>query len=72
VLALAWPGTGAADHVGVEASVSARLKERIGSSWVVEVRWDAICNGASAANGNGALHLIDDQTGGARVSTWCP
>lgn len=65
VVALVWPAAGAADHVGVEATATAALKERASSrSWIVEVTWTIRCLGVRAGPpvyfGNGSL--IDDRT----------
>ena len=49
--------------MSIEVLVTASLKERIGNSWVVEVRWGATCRGAASPNWFGDLHLIDDETG---------
>lgn len=53
--------------MGITAGTSATLAERIGSSWIVEVKWGAICNGASGSlSWFGSLNLVDNKTG-ARI-----
>ena len=62
--ALAWPAASLADHVSIEAQVSARLKERFSDrSWIVEVEWSATCVGAGPASFTGVLYLVDVDTG---------
>src|SRR3954451_3659206 len=62
--ALAWPAVGLADHVSIEAQVSARLKERASErAWVVEVSWAVTCVGAGDASFAGVLYLVDVDTG---------
>lgn len=66
LLALVWPGASPADHVSVEASVVAVLKERAGPGhWRVEVRYFVECIGvgASGASYSGFRSLVDEQTG---------
>ncbi|MGZ8691991.1 MAG: hypothetical protein ACXWZT_04575, partial [Gaiellaceae bacterium] len=47
LFALAWPTASPADHVSVDASVQAILKERAASgAWRVEVSYLVRCNGA--------------------------
>lgn len=65
MLALVWPAASAAEHVGVEATASAVLKERASSrSWIVEVTWTVRClevrAGPPVYFGNGSL--VDEQT----------
>jgi hypothetical protein len=65
LLTLVLPATSSADHVSVEASVVAILKERAASgAWFVEVRFFVRCNGAGAAGAfySGNLSLVDEQT----------
>jgi Ca2+-binding RTX toxin-like protein len=66
VLGLIWPVAGAADHLTPTATVSAAVTELRGSdSWVVEIRWAAGCQGATAGTAyyEGNLHLVDLDTG---------
>jgi hemolysin type calcium-binding protein len=64
-VALAVPSASLADHVSIQASVAAVLKERLPSgSWVVRISWQATCIGAAAgANYTGSLSLRDVATG---------
>lgn len=63
--ALIWPVAGAADHVSIQASAGATLKERAGSgAWKVEVSHDIACIGATRGVvyfGSGSL--VDEKTG---------
>src|SRR4051812_24659733 len=63
--ALVWPAASLANHVSIEAQVSARLKERFSErSWLVEVSWTANCVGAvGGASFAGVLFLVDVDTG---------
>jgi Ca2+-binding RTX toxin-like protein len=62
---LIWPAAVPADHVTVEASAVAVLKERAGSgAWSVEVRYDVRCIGATrGVLYFGNLSLVDERTG---------
>jgi hypothetical protein len=65
LFALVWPAASPADHVSVEASVQAILKERAASgAWRVEVSYLVRCNGAGAggASYTGNLSLVDELT----------
>lgn len=65
LVAVAWPSAGSADHVTVEASVTASLKERTSSgAWLVEVRYVVRCVGATrGVLYFGNLSLVDERTG---------
>lgn len=65
LFALVWPAASPADHVSVEASVVAVLKERAGPGhWRVEVRYFVQCIGVTrGAVYSGNLNLHDEQTG---------
>lgn len=66
VAALALPPAGLADHISIEATVTARLKERASSrAWTVEVSWQVNCIGVGpgGAGYSGNLNLIDIDTG---------
>jgi hypothetical protein len=65
LFALVWPAVSPADHVSVEASAVAVLKEHTGSgSWSVEVRFSVRCIGATrGVLYFGNLNLVDEQTG---------
>jgi Ca2+-binding RTX toxin-like protein len=64
-IGMAWPSTGAANHVSIDAAVGARLVERSGDrSWTVEVSWTVHCRGAQgSASYSGYLDLVDVDTG---------
>jgi hypothetical protein len=65
-LLLAWPTAGAGSHItGVTASVTARTVERFSAdTWIVEVRWQATCVGATGnTSWGGTLNLVDVRTG---------
>jgi hypothetical protein len=62
---LAWPAASLADHITIQASVVAVLKERFSStSWLVEVKWSITCVGAGpkGASYSGNLNLVDVAT----------
>ena len=64
--ALAWPAAGTAEHVDIEAAVSARVAERSPSgSWVIAVEYEVRCLGAGprGASYTGNLNLVDEKTG---------
>lgn len=65
LVAALLPSAGSADHVGIDARVTAVLKERSpAGNWVVEVTWTARCAGATGdASFSGNLNLVDDQSG---------
>ena len=63
LLALAWPATSAANHVSISAEVQARLIERTGGSWRVEVSWQINCAGAASPGYSGNLYLVEVGTG---------
>lgn len=66
LFALVWPAASPADHVSIEASVVAVLKERASPGlWRVEVRYSVQCIGvgASGASYSGFRSLVDEQTG---------
>ncbi len=65
LFALVWPAVSPADHVSVEASAVAVLKEHMGSgAWSVEVRFSVRCIGATrGVLYFGNLNLVDEQTG---------
>ena len=63
---LAGPTASHADHVSIEAAVSARLAERAGEdSWIVEVTWTVNCRGVGPGGAfySGDLNLEDVDTG---------
>ena len=65
-LALATPAASTADHIGITASVGAKLDKRVGSrSWLVNVPYLITCIGAdsSRATYTGSLNLVDARTG---------
>jgi len=64
VLALAWPAASPADHVSVEASAGAILKERVSSdAWRVEVRYSGKCIGDNrGVQWFGNISLVDETT----------
>lgn len=65
LFALLWPAASPADHVSVEASVVAVLKERVRSdAWRVEVRYFVRCLGDERGTQYfGNLSLVDERTG---------
>jgi hypothetical protein len=76
---LAWPAASLADHITIQASVVAVLKERFSSnSWLVEVKWSISCVGVGpkGASYSGNLYLVDVGThesiylGGVLRSSW--
>lgn len=64
LLALVWPAASPADHVSVEASAVAVLKERAGSgAWLVEVSYSVRCLGdEGGVQYFGDWSLVDEQT----------
>lgn len=65
LFALVWPAASSADHVSVEASVVAVLKDRAAPGlWRVEVRYFVQCIGvgASGASYAGFRSLVDEET----------
>jgi hypothetical protein len=64
LFALVWPAASGADHVSVEATVVAFLKERVSTGrWRVEVGWGVQCIGDNVGvEYFGTLSLVDDQT----------
>lgn len=62
---LTWPAPSAANHItAVTATVGARLAERFAANaWIVEVGWQATCQGATGEpTWGGTLELIDIRT----------
>jgi hypothetical protein len=59
-------GTASAGHVSATMTVTAALGERVGNSWIVEVQWSIVCNGASDPDYFGNLNL-DDQGSGESI-----
>lgn len=64
LVALVWPAASPADHISVEASARASLKERVGSgAWRIEVTYSVLCRGAAGdASYFGNLSLVDQET----------
>ena len=61
---LPWPAAAVADHVGIEALVSARLKQLRPNSALVEVTWTIDCRGGGTEGFYGRdLRLFDEETG---------
>jgi hypothetical protein len=64
VAGLVWAGAVAADHVDVEGSARADLKEQTSAnSWRVEVRHDATCTVNDRVDWFGSLKLIERPSG---------
>jgi hypothetical protein len=59
---LALPGTAAADHVSATLAATAKLGQRVGNSWQVQVDWSITCIGTSSPLYFGNLSL-EESTG---------
>lgn len=65
-VALVLAATASADHVSVELSAVAKLGERVGDSWRIEVEWAINCRGATSPRYFGDLNVLEQGGEGER------